>query len=46
MEFFPVSESGFAFYLLVFSPTGSLEIPSRPLFRAIIKLQVPAFFCV
>jgi hypothetical protein len=29
---------GFAFYLLLFSPTASLDFPSRPPFRAIIKL--------
>jgi hypothetical protein len=35
---FRPSPAGFAFYLLVFSPTPSLEIPSPPPFRAIIGL--------
>ena len=35
---FPRRRSGFAFYLLVFSPTASLEFPLRLPFRAIIKL--------
>jgi hypothetical protein len=34
----PAHPAGFAFYLLVFSPTASLEFPSQPPFRAIIKL--------
>jgi hypothetical protein len=37
-QFFPVYLPGFAFYLLVFSPTASPEISRQAFFRAIIKL--------
>jgi hypothetical protein len=35
---FPAQSPGFAFYLLLFSPSTSPDFRSRPLFRAIIKL--------
>jgi len=38
MRLLAARPAGFAFYLLVFSPTASLEFPWRALFRAIIRL--------
>jgi hypothetical protein len=35
---FSAVPAGFAFYLLLFSPSTSLDFPSPPPFRAIIKL--------